>query len=539
MDSPATSPRIRFLDAKGQSIEGPTEWMPALVEIEMDATGWASAELLVQGLPLPLTLRRLEGRPRVIAEWPRSGPGRYAVSVSSSAGDDSDEVMIPPAKLSQASFTTLLTDLEARLPAAVAIALQRAGGMSGVTILPPEETTVAQELARLRRAVYGTEARPGLVHVLHELARDPHHMLMSETLWVDRARARRPHPAQLAYAVTLPGNLGTDGIPLRVIDQRVEPTVDLYENRLVRLFIDQVQLRLRRLDRYLQGTKQEQVHDLVRAMVTELQRARRHAKFLDLVTPIAHLPTRITMVILKRPHYRAALEGYLELHRSLAVRMEDPRLDAPLENVPGLYQLWGTMQVITVLLEVAVQHGYRLIQQRLVHREPSGAFVRLVPAGHIALSMKHFEHQTELRLVPEWSFGKTGRLRSISYSQIPDVTVEVRRPGQRPHLYLFDPKYKLAGELSEDAPSDGKPTKVDIDKMHTYRDAIRDQSNQRVVRCAATLYPGPSIHYAQGIEAISADPEHVGRLEERVSAILQEALDDTSAPVADLLLVSE
>jgi hypothetical protein len=36
---------------------------------------------------------------------------------------------------------------------------------------------------------------------------------------------------------------------------------------------------------------------------------------------LAHLPTQFTMVLLKRPPYRAALEGYLESHRSATVRL--------------------------------------------------------------------------------------------------------------------------------------------------------------------------------------------------------------------------
>jgi predicted component of viral defense system (DUF524 family) len=35
------------------------------------------------------------------------------------------------------------------------------------------------------------------------------------------------------------------------------------------------------------------------------------------------------------------------------------------------------------------------------------------------------------------------------------------------------------------------PKKIDIDKMHAYRDAIRDLGDQPVVDSAAIVYPGP------------------------------------------------
>jgi hypothetical protein len=56
---------------------------------------------------------------------------------------------------------------------------------------------------------------------------------------------------------------------------------------------------------------------------------------------------------------------------------------------------------------------------------------------------------------------------------------------------VFD--FELASEevaAIDDAPFDeGKPKKVDIDKMHAYRDAIRDADDYRVVRFAGILYP--------------------------------------------------
>ncbi len=84
------------------------------------------------------------------------------------------------------------------------------------------------------------------------------------------------------------------------------------------------------------------------------------------------MPTRLTMLRLKRPAYRAALEGFLEFHRSVSVRLEEPALEAPLENLPRLYQVWGTLEVIAALLGVAVELGYLIEEQRLVTRDPTG-----------------------------------------------------------------------------------------------------------------------------------------------------------------------
>ena len=127
---------------------------------------------------------------------------------------------------------------------------------------------------------------------------------------------------------------------------------------------------------------------------------------------------------------------------------------------------------------------YRLVAQRLAARDSSGVFLRLLPDGRAAVELLHEGTGTRVKLVPERTYGTGGALRSISYQQRPDVAVEVTAPAEPTRIYLFDPKYKLDGEPVNGDGSDGKPRKGDIDKMHAYRDAIRDPAGERVVRSA-------------------------------------------------------
>jgi predicted component of viral defense system (DUF524 family) len=331
-------------------------------------------------------------------------------------------------------------------------------------------------------------------------------------------------------AISLTGNLAEDRLPERVLDTRVEHTTDVYENRLVKSYVYQVELRLRRLIRVLEASPsssgaQARIQDQ-ELLLRELIWARRQAVFLDEVELLAHLPTRLTMVLRGRPPYRAALEGYLEFRRNAAVRLEEPNLDAPLENLPSIYQTWGTLEVISALLNVASELGYVTEHQQLVDRDAGGYYVRVLPGGSPALLLVHTGHGTVVRLIPERSYAKgSGRLRSISFTQRPDVTIEIRPANGPPRLYLFDSKYKLDGEFSEGESADGKPKKVDIDKMHAYRDSIRNEDGERVVRYAATLYPGPELHYAEDLEALSAYPGPEKPLEKKIEALMREALD--------------
>jgi hypothetical protein len=51
--------------------------------------------------------------------------------------------------------------------------------------------------------------------------------------------------------------------------------------------------------------------------------------------------------------------------------------------------------------------------------------------------------------------------------------------------------------------------------MHAYRDAIRDEEGDSLVRYAAILYPGPETHYAKDLVALHAYPGSERVLEQR------------------------
>ena len=307
----------------------------------------------------------------------------------------------------------------------------------------------------------------------------------------------------------------------------MEHTTDVYENRLLKAYFHHVNLKLRRLIRLSKASARSEATGEEQGLLDELLLARRQATFLDEVELPTHLSTRLTMVLLRRPLYRAALEGYLEFHRRVVVRLEEPSLDAPLENLPYLYQMWGTLEVLSALLEVAGELGYRRERQRLISRDAGGYYVRILPGGRPVLILRHPVHRTIVKFIPERTYGRRDRaLHSVSHAQRPDVAVEVHTPDQPPRIYLFDPKYKLEGEFLEAKVGDGKPKKVDIDKMHAYRDAIRDEEGRRAVRYAAVLYPGTEdVRYATGLEALRAYPGTEKVLERRIGDVLREALN--------------
>jgi predicted component of viral defense system (DUF524 family) len=376
---------------------------------------------------------------------------------------------------------------------------------------------------RLRRAIDGSEARAGLARILRDLAADPYVVLQSTEVWLPRERVRRVHPARLAQTFAIGHDLDETGMPRRLPEVRVEHTPDVYENRLVRAFHDQVAARARRLQARLARTGMQTLADELAELMRTLGAARRSAEFLDEVSPPRVFPTKLTMVLLRRPAYRAALEGLLEFRRTVSVRLEDPALDAPLENLPSLYETWGTLQVIKALSEVAAKLGWE-VEERIFRRDSSGLYLHVLGSGRAALIARDRLSGTTVKLVPQRRYQRHGTpLRSVSYEQRPDIAIEIEHDRQPPRLLVFDPKYKLDSEELEGEITDGRPKKVDIDKMQAYRDAIRDTANEHAVEFAAIIYPGAATErFGVGLAARAARPG--GGFEEDLQAVLERTM---------------
>jgi predicted component of viral defense system (DUF524 family) len=253
------------------------------------------------------------------------------------------------------------------------------------------------------------------------------------------------------------------------------------------------------------------------------------ASFLDEVGELNEAPDRISMVLLNRAPYRAALEGYYEFLRSVWVRLEEPALETSLERLPYLYEVWGTLHILSALLTVGAELGFEQRgDQQIVARDADGAYVQLMPKGRVAIELYHPLRAITVQLIPQRTFRSSGPIRSVSLTQVPDVTVELRAPDGSVELYVFDPKYKLESDQSEGLLKLG-PKKEDIDKMHAYRDALRGPANSRVVRYAAILYPGPGVAYSMEtgvveLAAMSADPASPEVFEDSLRDIFKSAL---------------
>jgi hypothetical protein len=520
----AFAPDIRFRTFAGISADEPREWEPATVLLQgIAAAEWHSVRMTLNGRPLPVRLELSGGKERIAASWDRAPSGCWLLEIRLRSEHWSRLLRIRPAKIDDASFAAMLDDLESGLPASIALSLNRLGALAGLAWRPPRMVTLAQEIEHVRRALEGDGERPGIIRILHEAARDSHAVLADDRPWVPAERARRPSPADLPAAFRRAGNISADRRPLKVVDSRVEYDFNTFENRLLRTFRDQVHQRLRRLRRWIAASPSidPEIPEHLDMLAAAFAGACHAASFLNGVGRLTSPPTRVTMVLLRKPVYRAGLEGFLAFRRSAGVQVSHPALDAPVESVPLLYEAWGVLTLITALLDAAGQEGMHVTTQRL-HSPLESGLVKLLPDGEPALVLQAADGRT-VTLTPQQTFPRRGDsgFRSVSYDQIPDITIEVRKQGKR-SLFIFDLKYKLSGDAGT-AVGDGRPKKEDIDKMHAYRDAIRSPDGTRPVQLAAILYPGPDEWFGDGIAALAALPGG-SRFRSAAMALLREII---------------
>lgn len=508
--SPSTGSRpiseLRFLSSGGDPIDAPSEWSEALLDLGEWIDAWPHLSVTANRNPLELAKRLIGGDERLVASWPRSGPGRHRVSVTTPEASTEATATIRPSKISQVGFEAMLLDLDHRLPTSIAIGLQRGGALAGTTFRTAQGSTVAEELSRLETAVFGSAGRQGLIDSLRQLGADPHRMLLSEERWTHRDRARRPTPHRIPTALAVAGNYDRAiDRPYRVFDAVVRHTVDVYENRLVKAFATIVQRRARRLERI---APEGEAHHRSQLLGERLAATVAAATFLADVSDDTPLSDRPTMVLQKRPPYRAAYEGWIEFRRSRTVNLELEAMERPLDNLPYLYEVWCTLVVLQQLIDASVDEGFIVRQQRVVHPQAASVVVRVLGGSGPVVRLEHPDGRRIEAYVQE-SFGrKSSGLRSISFTQQPDITIHRMNPDGRRRITVYDPKYKL--DSSDDPDSDGRPKKADIDKMHAYRDAIRSSDGDHVVDFAAILYPGATEGFGD-VAAIRAVPESLAQ----------------------------
>lgn len=421
-------------------------------------------------------------------------------------------------QLSEDDYLRLIRELVQVLPLSIAMRLQECAGLSYTTFTPHCKSAIEEDYLRLRQAIMGTKQKPGIVQLLSAIQRDCHQALVTREVLCKTARARRPNQNTLLRAICLPGNLSAKGKMERIFDLSVERSFDTYENRLVKTYIHIVHSRMAKLQAAMENTDSEVKNDL-ETVFNEFRLACSSARFLNQtkLLPVISL-SQITMPLLMKPAYRAMLEGYMELSRQPPLRLEEPALRTPQEQLPYLYKLWATLKVVDVLLRICAKSGYRCLSQQLLKKDDNGLLMQIIANRKPALLLHSGGTGAIVRLMLDRSYGAKGYLRGSNQELCASLAVEVFTPAGQTYVVLFDPAFNVSSE------EDFDPLKEDIDKMLMCLDEITTEKGVRAVQYGAILYPGHRKRFAPRLEALPARPSVGTDLDDIIQDVLERFL---------------
>jgi len=556
------SSRLSFYTEPGAIIPCPVEGRQCVIAIDIAKEFWPAISLKLGTVSLALRLD--EAATCAHSDWPACGPGNYELSLECGDIRERRTITVVPQHFTVSDFTAMIHELTQLLPKSIASQLQECGGLSGTNLALDHEPTILQEFFNLRGAIKGTKERLGMTQILPIIQRECNQVLLPRHELRPANKVRRPEISKLPQAISMPDNIFSSGALKQMFDVTVEPSFETYENRLVKAYVQALQSQMSRLQVRLdsQAAPPAIASDL-EALVSEFRLACTRATFLRQVRLPFVSAGRVTMVLLKNPAYRAVLEGYLALHKQSCVRLEEPALNAPLNRFPFLYQLWANLKVVSVMLQVCAESGYRCVSHPWIKRDNKGLFIQVMYDGEAAIELSNPTTGRAVRLLP-WRIdsesensGSENSGSENSASEDPSSTnqelppalaIAIYTPEQPPAVLVFDPKYKVAAASAQsavakttvakktpaktkaakiemiDALSAIEPMKEDIDELLLCMDQVTSAEGVREIQYAAILYPGQRKQLAADLEALPAHPSDGEALQKNVYDVLRRYL---------------
>ncbi len=540
------SSRLGFFDEIGALIPCPIEGRKCGIAINVPKELWPSIILRVGAIIFPVRLD--EGASFAYAEWPPSVPGQYEITLVCGDIRERRSFTVLPRSFDENDCVAIMHELTDVLPKSIAIKLNECGARLGTNFSLNQNPTTEDEFLRLRLALRGTKDRLGLLQLLPIIQRDCYQILLPRIEIRKSKKLRRPVISKIPQAITMPGNLSASNELYQMFDMTVDSSFETYENRLVKGYVQAVRSRLSRLQTQLasEAAPPAMASELL-ALIAEFNLVCGRASFLREVRLPAVSVGRVTMVLLKNPAYRAVLEDYLALFEQSTVTLEEPAINAPLNNFPYLYQLWANLNVLNAMLQVCAEKGFRCISHPWVKRFNKGVFFQIINDGKAGIELSCPTTGRLVSLIP-WTPGGQNASGAPRQELRMAVAVGIFAPERTPVVLLFDPKYKVnyksdskaakkarsrarrkgltktLSEIDQGDRDDIEPMPEDIDELRRCMELVKGPGGNREIQYAALLYPGLRKQIAPDLEALPAHPSDRDRLQSIICDLLRRYL---------------
>ena len=327
------------------------------------------------------------------------------------------------------------------------------------------------------------------LHTIHNIIDRPRHRLKAIEIYKRADQIRRLTPQleqQLAEHRTEEARL------YRVEEQ--QNTYNTPENRFLKHALLTVQKRYATLAErvLLQDTRMADTHrDRIARTRDELNRLSRHP-FFRTVGPFDGIKQE-SLILQKDVNYSKVFRIYTILQKSFSLNDGLYRMET--KDIATLYEIWCFIQVEKVVKELTGAEA-----EQYSRTEMSGLFSYSLGKGEHSKIIFKKDDVTLAELVynPRHSdkddVKGIGELESKTVPQKPDIVLQLTKDDLQEGMkltYLFDAKYRLEKDGSNDVPPDDA-----INQMHRYRDAIyynsrhHDEKIKKEVIGGYILFPG-------------------------------------------------
>ncbi len=514
------SSRLSFFSEPGKLLEHPVEGQRCGIGINVPKELRPLLTLTLDKKPLPLKLE--EASIFAYSEWPPCPPGHYELALVCGDIKEIRTIAVMPQFFSENDLQYIVFDLSERLPNFIAAELQECGGLIGTNLKLPTEPTIEKEFARLSRAVNGTKDKLGILQLLPIIQRECHQILVPRNELKKANQTRKPDISKLPQAIAMAGNLFPSGALKQMYDVTVERSFETYENRLVKAYVLALQSQMLRLQTRMEAEQPK--HPLaveLEALLTEFRLACARAQFLRELRRPFESAGRVTMVLLKNEAYRTIFEGYLSLYKLSTIRLEEPALANPLSSFPYIYVRWVNLTVISVLLQVCIELGYKCVSHPWIKRDNQGLFIPVMSEGEAGVKLSCPRTHKAVSIFPWKTASKKNATTAGAQELPPALAVAIYTPDKPPVVLLFDSKYAVStGKTIE-------PMKEDVEELLHGMEQSKTPDGFREIQYAAILYPGPRKQIAPDLEALAARPSNEEALRKSIYKVLKQYLDTT------------
>jgi large subunit ribosomal protein MRP49 len=206
-----------------------------------------------------------------------------------------------------------------------------------------------------------------------------------------------------------------------------------------------------------------------------------------------------TTLLRRDAAYREVYRMWLALRQHPFVAFDSPLFHLPIADLPRLYEIWCVLQVVQALLACGgTVHEQRLLEghdQENTKEDLEFAIdlvadtpLLVIDHGECRLILRYQPHYRPLAARPGlWPVlaGRRSSEKLVSldrHTHIPDIAIEVQRPGAPPRVLLLDAKYRL-DSAGRSVPQDA------LADAYTYLGAIGCAGSPATLG-ALLLYPG-------------------------------------------------